>query len=282
VTAAGFQWFITAVILLNAVTLGLETSKPAVEAFGPWLHWGDRIALGIFVVELTLKIIAFRLRFFRDGWNLFDLAIVLVSVIPFAGNLSVLRALRILRVVRLLSVLPQLRRVVDALLEAIPGMASITAVLLLVFYVASVLATQLFGPTFPQWFGSVGKSMFSLFQIMTLESWSMGIVRPVMQQHPWAWAFFVPFIIVTSFAVLNLFIGILVSTMQARQQEERQRELQGKESAAHSERAGIAESIQQLRREMVELRERLLGGDRPEAGASADPEAPRQPPAISS
>ncbi|MGD8355130.1 MAG: ion transporter, partial [Methyloceanibacter sp.] len=200
VESSQFTTFITIVILLTAVTLGLETWPPAMEAAGGFLIAFDRIVLAIFVIEMLAKLIVYRLGFFRSGWNIFDLTIVIIALIPASGPLAVLRALRILRVLRLLSVVPQMRSVVSALIGALPGMGSIAAVMSVVFYISAVLATNLFGAAFPDWFGSIGASAFSLFQIMTLESWSMGIVRPVMEVYPWAWAFFVPFILVTTFA----------------------------------------------------------------------------------
>lgn len=239
VAAPWFQNAITAVILVNAVTLGLETSAAAMEAAGPLLVAIDRIALTIFVIEIALKLFAARLRFFRDGWNIFDFIIVGIALVPAAGPLSVLRALRILRVLRLLSVVPSLRKVVAALFGALPGMGSIIAVLFLVFYVGAVLSTKLFGDTFPDWFGTIGGSMYSLFQIMTLESWSMGIVRPVMEVYPYAWIFFVPFIVMTSFMVLNLFIAIIVNSMQALHDEEQNAAQDARDERSRAERADI-------------------------------------------
>jgi len=209
-----FERFIIAVIVLNGITLGLETVPPAMDRFGTLLLTIDRIALAIFVVELTLKIVAYGWGFFRRAWNWFDFIIVGIALVPASNGLAVLRAFRILRVLRLVSILPTMRRVVAALLAAIPGMGSVVALMSLVFYVFAVMATKLFGATFPDWFGDLGASLYTLFQIMTLESWSMGIVRPVMAAHPWAWAFFVPFILLTTFAVLNLFIAIIVNAMQ--------------------------------------------------------------------
>ncbi len=208
-----FQKAIIAIIVANAIVLGLETSEWMMARAGGLLVGLDRVALAIFVVEIGLKLYADRLAFFRSGWNLFDFAIVAVALLPASEGLSVLRALRILRALRLVSAMPSLRRVVEGLLRAIPAMGSVVLLLGLIFYVGAVMATKLFGAAFPQWFGSVGASLYSLFQVMTLESWSMGIVRPVMEVYPFAWAFFVPFILVTSFMVLNLFIAIIVSAM---------------------------------------------------------------------
>ena len=242
-----FTLVITALILVNAVTLGLETDHDIAREYGSLLRWIDRIILVLFSIELLLKIYAYRFGFFRSGWNLFDLAIVLIAWAPTSGALTVLRALRILRVLRLISVVPQLRRVISAIGYSIPGMVSVVGVLGLIFYVASVLATKLFG-THPdtnmqEWFGSVGASAYTLFQIMTLESWSMGVVRPTMELFPWAWSFFIPFIIITSFAVLNFFIGIIVDSMQIAQK--------------HEETDGDGDNMPMTMREYNILKERL-------------------------
>jgi len=211
---------IIAVILFNAVILGLETSKPVMAVAGPLILLLDQICLAIFVAEISAKLVAYRLRFFRSGWNLFDLAIVGVSLVPGSGTFSVLRALRILRVLRVISVAPRLRRVVEGFISALPGMASVFLLMGIIFYIGAVMATKLFADSFPQWFGTLGSSLYSLFQIMTLESWSMGIVRPVMVVYPYAWAFFVPFIMMTTFAVVNLLVGLIVNSMQDAHAEE--------------------------------------------------------------
>ena len=215
---------ITILILLNAVILGLETDDYFTSKFGGILNWADKFILILFSFELMLKFYVYRIKFFHSGWNIFDLLIVIIAWLPTSGALTVLRALRILRVLRLISVVPQLRRVISAIGYSIPGMVSVVGVLGLIFYVASVLATKLFGihpdPFMQEWFGSIGASAYTLFQIMTLESWSMGVVRPTMELFPWAWAFFIPFIIITSFAVLNFFIGIIVDSMQIAQKDD--------------------------------------------------------------
>ena len=212
--------FIIAVILLNAVTLGLETIPPVNERFGALLVTLDRACLAIFVVELGAKMVAQGKRFWTQGWNIFDFVIVGIALVPNAGPFSVLRALRILRVLRIVSVFPRLRRVVEGFVTALPGMGSVFLLMGIIFYIAAVMATKLFGGAFPQWFGDLGSSGYSLFQIMTLESWSMGIVRPVMEVYPYAWAFFVPFIMVTTFAVVNLLVGLIVNSMQDAHAEE--------------------------------------------------------------
>ena len=256
VESRGFTLAVTLVIAVNAVTLGLETWPAAMQAAGPLLLALDTLALWFFTVEIGLKLWLYRGRFFRDPWNVFDFLIVAVAWVPTTGPLSVLRALRIVRALRLLSIVPQMRTVIGALFRALPGMGSVIAVLALVFYVAAVMATKLFGAEFPDWFGSIGASMYSLFQIMTLESWSMGIVRPVMEQHPYAWLFFVPFIIVTSFAVLNLFIALIVNSMQSMQSETNDN-VRVQALAAHDEREALSRQIEALTAEIRQIRETL-------------------------
>ncbi len=252
------EWFITGVIVFNAITLGLETSKTAMDAYGPVLLTIDAIVLAIFVVELSARIFVHRLAFFKDPGSLFDFFVVAIALIPTTGNLSVLRALRILRVMRLITVVPSLRRVVGGLIAALPGMGSIVALLALIYYVFAVMATKLFAASFPEWFGNIGASAYSLFQIMTLESWSMGIVRPVMEKYPYAWAFFVPFIIVTTFAVLNLFIGVVVSAMQSEHEKVVSEEREAERDMLHQEAEPIIEEMKRLRAKIGELKQHLL------------------------
>ena len=207
------QSFILVVIVINAITLGLESSPSIVLATGELLPIIDKVALTIFVVELTLKIMALGRKFPQDPWNIFDFIIIAIALIPATGAFSVLRSLRILRVLRVISALPKLRFLVRSLMVSMPSIGWIGILMSLVFYIFAVMATNLFGPSFPEWFGSLGATLYTLFQIMTLESWSMGIVRPVMEVYPHAYLFFVPFVLLSSFVVLNLFIAIMVSSM---------------------------------------------------------------------
>ncbi len=214
------QNFIMAVILFNAAILGLETSHYAMSRMGGLIILLDRLCLTIFVLELMIKIFVQRHRFVFNSWNCFDFVIVGISLVPGASEISVLRALRIFRLLRVVSVVPSLRRVVEAFILALPGMASVLLLTGIIFYIGAIIATNLYGPDFPQWFGTLGASLYTLFQVMTLESWSMGIVRPVIEAHPNAWLFFIPFILITAFAVMNLVVGLIVSTMQDAHSEE--------------------------------------------------------------
>ncbi|AUN94328.1 ion transporter [Pseudazoarcus pumilus] len=252
VESNAFQRFVIAVIVINAITLGLETSPTAMAAAGGLLYALDRAALAVFVVEIALKLVVYRHNFFRSGWNVFDFLVVAITLLPTGEGLSVLRALRILRALRLVSVVPSMRKVVNALLRAIPGMTSVLTLLLLVFYVGAVMSTKLFGADFPEWFGSIGASFYTLFQVMTLESWSMGIVRPVMEVHPFAWMFFVVFILITTFAVLNLFIAIVVDAMNTTDHAEGE-QTRALVKADHDE---LMAELRELRTEIAAMRAR--------------------------
>ena len=219
VLSSGFQRFVIGLILLNAVTLGLETSASVTEAAGGALQVLDQALLWIFTAELLLRIYAFRARFFRDPWGLFDLVVVTIAWVPASGPLAVLRALRVLRVLRLISVVPSLRRVVEAMLAALPGMGSIVLLMSLIFYVFAVMATKLFGEGMAEQFGTLGASLFTLFQLMTLDDWA-NIVKPAMELQPYALLFFMPFIVVSTFVVLNLFIGVIVDSIQTLREQE--------------------------------------------------------------
>lgn len=237
---------IIVLIVINAVTLGLETSDRVVAVAGGPLRWFEYAILTVFVIEIALKLIAWGPRFFLSGWNVLDFFIVAVSLVPDAGPLAILRSLRILRVLRLVSTIRRLRMLTESLLSAIPSIGWISFMLLLVFYIFAVMGTELFGDRFPDWFGTLGASMYTLFQIMTLESWSMGIARPVMEAYPWAWAYFVPFILVSAFTILNLFIGIIVNSMQAFHWEEEEEKRLSFESKAHAEREEMLRLLRDL------------------------------------
>jgi len=248
-----FRHSVLVLIGINAVTLGLETSPGTMAAAGGFLMMLDKAILAVFVAELALRIYAHGWRFFRDPWGVFDFGIVGIALVPASEAFSALRALRVLRALRLVSGVPRLRRVVEALLGAVPGIGAVGGLLMLIFYVFAVIATNLFGGTFPAWFGSIGESMYSLFQIMTLESWSMGIVRPVMEVFPYAWAFFVPFIIVSSFTVLNLFIAIIVDSMQTLHRAEAEETRETVARVVHAEAGEMESEIAALRREIRSL-----------------------------
>jgi len=245
----GLQHLLIALILINAAVHGLETSPSIMAAWGSWLVAADRAILAIFVVEIILRLLAHRLAYFRDPWNVFDFLVVAIALVPASGPLAVLRALRVLRVLRLITLVPSMKRVVSGLLSALPGLGSVAAIIGLIFYVAAVIATKLFAADFPALFGDLGSSAFTLFQVVTLEGWAMEVVRPVMAVYPASWIFFLIFILASTFTLLNLFIAVIVN-------------------AIHQEGAGdrpdpTAAEIARLREEVAALRNHLGGVRKP-------------------
>ncbi|MEU8383038.1 ion transporter [Streptosporangium sp. NPDC048865] len=241
-----FQRFVIAVIVFNAVTIGCETSSYLMERIGGLLHVVDRIILAFFVVELAARLYAYRGAFFRDPWNWFDTVIVAVALLPASGPASVLRALRILRALRLVSAVPSMRKVVNALLAAIPGMGSIIGLLALVMYISAVLATKLFGEVAPEYFDELPTSLFSLFQIMTGEAWP-DIAAQVMDEKPWAWVFFVGYILMSSFVVLNLFIAVVVNAMDDNNTSAEEQRTENQLNAVLEELARLNAKIEAMR-----------------------------------
>ncbi len=252
-----FQRFIITLILINAAILGMETDTDIMAQWGPLLLGIDSIILTVFVIEIALRLVVHRLAFFRDPWSVFDFIVVSIALVPASGPLQVLRALRVLRVLRLLTMVPSMRRVVGGMLAAIPGLSSVAAIMVIIFYVTAVIATNLFGAQFPQWFGSIANSSYTLFQVMTLESWSMGIVRPVMEVYPHAWAFFVPFILIATFTMLNLFIAVIVTAVQQEEHSEFEETQRVVTERVDEDTNALQQEISDLRAELRELKEIL-------------------------
>jgi voltage-gated sodium channel len=259
-----FQRAVIAVILLNAVTLGLETWDSLMAEHGTLLHAIDQAMLWLFTAELALRIYAFRGRFFRDPWGIFDLIVVGIAWLPASGPLAVLRALRILRVLRLVSVVPSLRTVVEAMLAALPGMGSIVLLMLLIFYVAAVMATKLYGGDLPEHFGTLGASLFTLFQLMTLDDWA-NIVKPAMEAQPYALLFFLPFILIATFVVLNLFIGVIVESIQTLREQRESADAAVAQAATDAARTEAHLDAQRLLAEIRALREEVAALRQPQA-----------------
>lgn len=235
-------------IVINGIILGIATSKPVMSEYGDVVNFLDNVIVAIFTIEIILRIYVHRLSFFKDPWSLFDFFVVAISLIPANDGLSILRALRVLRLFRLLTIVPQMRIIIAALIKVIPGIASISMVVLLFFYVFSIMATNLFADAFPIWFGDLGKSMYTLFQVMTLESWSMGISRPVMDVYPYAWIFFILFILLVTFIMINLFIGIIVDAIFTIKEENKEELVQEEDISVRTLQVEIIELKQMIQK----------------------------------
>src|SRR6476646_7795541 len=240
-------------IVVNAVILGLETSKTVMASYGLLLEILDHIILAVFVVEIAARVIVHRVAFFRDPWSVFDFIVIGIALVPATETFSVLRVLR------LITGVPTLRRVVAGLLAALPGMGSIVFLIGLIYYVFAIMATKLFGEDNPNLFGTLGDSLFTLFTVMTLEGWTNDVARPVMQNHPYAWVFFVVYIVITTFMVLNLFIGVVVNAMQEEASKADAEEREVEREMIQEEAAPILAAVKSLRTEVAELRAELAG-----------------------
>ncbi len=238
------QHVLVVLIVVNAIILGLETSHTIMEQAGDFLHLIDHVILWIFIAELALLMAARGLRFFKDPWCVFDFIVIAIALVPATGSLSVLRALRVLRVLRLVNKIESMRKVVAGLLHSLPSLGSVFGLILVIFYVFSVIATNMFGVAFPDLFGDLGTTSFTLFQVMTLESWSEGVARPVMAQFPYAWIYFVMFIFIATFVIINLFIAVIVDSLNSN------KVLDDKKV----KKDPVLVELQMLRQELAELR----------------------------
>jgi len=250
------QNFIIGLIVLNSITIGFETSDKVMSSMGDMLFLIDKIILAIFVLEITLKLYAYGFSFFRSGWNVFDFSIVAIALLPASGALAILRALRIFRSLRLIKNVPRLRFIVESLFHSLPSLVWIFVLLALVFYVFAVVGTKLFGSAFPEWFGTLGASMFSLFQIMTLEGWA-DISREIMKEFPLANIYFISFILLASYTTLNIFIAIVVNTMSEVQQKTSDENVNKIEDLIQDEKEELRKDIRQLKEQITKMEDKL-------------------------
>ena len=262
VEAKPFHHFIVAVILLAGVVAGLETSPAMIERHGTLLLGLDKFILGVFIVEALLKMAAQGRqpwRYFADGWNVFDFLIIVVCLLPVGGPFAaVLRLARALRLLRLVSALPKLQLLVGALMKSLSSMGYVSLLLALLFYIYAVAGIHLFGRTDPVHFGSLPAALLSLFQLVTLDNWTDIFNLQIAHVPAIKVAlYFVTFIVFGTMIILNLFIGIIMSSMSEMHAEmgERDRALHIKETGA----ATLDDEFRLLERQMKELQEQTAG-----------------------
>ena len=250
------QRFIVGLIVLNSILIGLETIPAVMNRFGAIIDVFDSAILALFVIEIVLKMILYRKKFFTDPWNLFDFFIVGMAIAPAAGSFSIFRTLRIVRTLRLLRSLPRLRLIIESLLQSVPSISWIVVLLGIVYYIFAVIGVNLFGAGYPEYFGDLGKSTFTLFQIMTLESWSSAIARPIMDGAPFAALYFVLFILIATYTTLNIFIAIVVNTMNEVSLKDLQEEEEHIKDFVHKENEQLHAKIDQLTKVIYEMKEK--------------------------
>lgn len=256
VDAPWFNRVIVVVLVINAIALGLRTAASVSASLDPLLIGIEATVVAIFVVEMIIKITALGRGFFRDGWNWFDLVVIVLSAIPASGTLLMLRTVRILRTFRLISVIPSMRRVVNALFSAVPGLVSILLLLMLVLYTSSIAAVQMFGAVAPSHFGSLGQSLLTMFKVMT-QGWPE-VADEIVAVRPLGWMFFVGYIVVTGFIVLNLLIAVIVNAMERQVLEAQAAKEQKVEQTHHTqlmaELTAMREQLSAVQTELSDLR----------------------------
>nr|6VXO_A Chain A, NaChBac-Nav1.7VSDII chimera [Halalkalibacterium halodurans C-125]6VXO_C Chain C, NaChBac-Nav1.7VSDII chimera [Halalkalibacterium halodurans C-125]6VXO_D Chain D, NaChBac-Nav1.7VSDII chimera [Halalkalibacterium halodurans C-125]6VXO_E Chain E, NaChBac-Nav1.7VSDII chimera [Halalkalibacterium halodurans C-125]6W6O_A Chain A, NaChBac-Nav1.7VSDII chimera [Halalkalibacterium halodurans C-125]6W6O_D Chain D, NaChBac-Nav1.7VSDII chimera [Halalkalibacterium halodurans C-125]6W6O_F Chain F, len=249
-----FTFTVIALILFNALIVGIET-YPRIYADHKWLFYRiDLVLLWIFTIEIAMRFLASNPKsaFFRSSWNWFDFLIVTLSLVELfladVEGLSVLRILRVLRVLRAISVVPSLRRLVDALVMTIPALGNILILMSIFFYIFAVIGTMLFQHVSPEYFGNLQLSLLTLFQVVTLESWASGVMRPIFAEVPWSWLYFVSFVLIGTFIIFNLFIGVIVNNVE-------KAELTDNEEDGEAD--GLKQEISALRKDVAELKSLL-------------------------
>jgi voltage-gated sodium channel len=262
VEARWFEPAMIGLILFNGVLIGLETSKEFMAAYGSWLHLGNDIILAIFIIEAALKITAVAPRFslyFGNGWNLFDFTIVVLSLLPATEEFAlVARLVRVLRVLRLVSAVPQLRLIVATLVRSIPGMGHVITLMSIIFYIYAVTGYHLFHEHDPEHWGTLGASLLTLFSIVTLEGW-VQVMETALEVQPWAWLYFVSFVLIGTFVMLNLFIAVVINNLEASKTEE----LEGlRNPVTHDE---ILSELKRTRDALDQLQGRLEAFSGPDA-----------------
>ncbi len=263
-----FQSFIYVVIVLNAITLGLGTYDWS-DTVNEAITVADDTFLGIFVIELAIRIAAFGRRpqdFFKDGWNLFDFIVIGAAFLPgLRDNATLLRLVRLLRVVRLVSVMPDLRILVRAMARSIPPIASLVVLTLLLMYVYAMVGWILFHEEIPDNWGNIGQSMLSLFQVLTLENWP-AFLEAGQEVHPASWIFFVSYVLIASFLVINILIAIIINSMDEVHRAERLAERAELEEELIGADGTVADRLREIRHAIDRLETQLA------AGVGLDPE----------
>ncbi len=257
-----FQRTILSLIILNAITIGMETSPTIINVLGKGLHQVDKFILIIFTIEISLKIVAYRHRFFMNPWDIFDFLIVAIALIPAAGPLHILRTLRVLRTARLIKNVPKLKMIMESLIKSIPSIGWIAVLLFIIFYIFAVIGTDLYQSRFPEYFGDMGTSFFTLFQVMTLESWSSGIARPMMEQIPYVYVYFIPFILLATYTTLNVFIAIVVNTMNEINRNEMKDEEERVKDFMHQEHQEMLDYLSSINEKLSALEKKLNEQDK--------------------
>jgi voltage-gated sodium channel len=283
VESSWFDPLMLAVIAVNAVTLGLETYDSIDAALGRELHTANDAILGLFVVELLLRIAAHADRpggFFRSGWNVFDFVVIAASFVPgVRENATLLRLVRLLRIVRAVRLLPDLRVLTVAVGRSIPGVASLAAITLLLVYVYGMIGWVVFHEHDPANFADIGQAMVTMFVLLTLENLPAYIERG-QELSDWTLLFYVSYVLLASFLIFNLFIGIVINSMEeARAIELHRAERELLEDDEHAHAVVLEERLRAMRSALDEL-EREVRAQRQARRLDGDSSRPSRAPPL--
>ncbi len=252
-----FKNTIVLIILINSIVLGLITSDAIYAKFGKILEFILSTCVAIFTVEILLRIIAKGWRFFLNGWNIFDFVLVSIALMPETGAAITFRVFRVMRALRMVSSFKKLRHIVSAILVSAPHVFWAAVLLMIIFYIFGIMGQNLFHEEFPQWFGTLGETVYTLFQVTTLESWSMGIARPVMKVFPWAWCYFVPFVMISSYIVLNVVVGVVVNATSDLSDDDDVADMKNKMKTKKVTNAELLQQITELKNHIERLEAKL-------------------------
>ena len=249
-----FEPIIIAIIVANSVLLGLETSKTVEERFGEQMRLGNQVALGIFVVEAIIKMVALAPRshrYFKDGWNVFDFIVIVAALIPTTGQFAVIaRLARLLRALRLISAVKELRLIISALVRSIPSVGHVSMLMGVIVYIYAIMGYHFFHAHDPENWGSLGLSLLTLFNIITLEGW-IEVMAVAMELNGYAWIYFVSFVVVGTFVVINMLIAVIINNLDEAKLE-RLRELESPVTAEE-----LMREIRTTRESLSRLESRL-------------------------
>ncbi len=250
VAAPAFEYGIVTLIVGNGVLLGMETFPDVARRHGDWMRWGNDVILAVFILEALCKMLAAAPRvdrYFRDGWNVFDFSVIVGSLIPASGEYAMIaRLARLLRVLRLISTMPELRMIVSTLVRSIPSMGHVLLLMSIIFYMYAIAGYHLFHEHDPTHWRNLGIALLSLFRVVTLEDWT-DIMYTAMALHPMAWMYFVSFVVVGTFVVVNLFIAVVINNLDKARAEHLQalEQPDSREAIVHDLRA-IQKSLRRL------------------------------------
>jgi len=252
------KWFsnlTTFIILAYASVLGFKTIGEVETNYSIFLQFADYFVTIYFIFEIAIKMVAEKkfMNFFKSGWNLFDFVIVVVTLLPLeqSGFAAIARMLRVFRVLRLFTARPELKKIIDMLIKAIPSIIDIVILMFIIFYIYAIIGNFYFHDLPSGLWNDFLVSMLTLFRVLTFEDWT-DVMYEAMEVHPWAWIYFVSFVIIAAFVFFNLFVAVIIGEMQKLQEADMKEELH----EDHLKLDVLLQEIKALREEVKDLKQK--------------------------